>query len=410
MFVTIHALQSLPYSNLNRDREGAPKTCEYGGVVRARVSSQAWKRPIRDAIETELGASTWRTRRLAPKIADRLIAAGWNGDDARRAGRAVLDAAAGAAAKSASKQGGLRPDPDTDESNIMLWVADAALDELVALCDSQHDAIVATPLPTPKKSGRKATKPSDSEHEQPERVTVLDGAAVLPALETRNPVISLLGRFVAELPGSQVDGAVQMAHAISVNATTDEVDFFATVDDYLDDGSRGAAHIGDAEYTSGTMYRYATVNVDRLAANLGTEDAPDLDGALQLVDVFARAFCRELPTGKQNVTAAHTWPDFVYTTVTDRPLSLVTAFEKALRPSSNGYLERAVAQLDRYNKGMVAFTGEHPHWHGHAISPAAGADEPANLGELHTGISDLVRATTDAASDTAAARDTAGAA
>ncbi|OLT40102.1 hypothetical protein BJF85_25300 [Saccharomonospora sp. CUA-673] len=110
------------------------------------------------------------------------------------------------------------------------------------------------------------------------------------------------------------------------------------------------------------------------------------------------------------MTAAHTWPDFVYTTVTDRPLSLVTAFEKALRPSSNGYLERAVAQLDRYNKGMVAFTGEHPHWHGHAISPAAGADEPANLGELHTGISDLVRATTDAAADTAAARDTAGAA
>ncbi|OLT40103.1 hypothetical protein BJF85_25305 [Saccharomonospora sp. CUA-673] len=235
MFVTIHALQSLPYSNLNRDREGAPKTCEYGGVVRARVSSQAWKRPIRDAIETELGASTWRTRRLAPKIADRLIAAGWNGDDARRAGRAVLDAAAGAAAKSASKQGGLRPDPDTDESNIMLWVADAALDELVALCDSQREAIAATPLPTPKKSGRKATNPSDSEHEQPDRVTVLDGAAVLPALETRNPVISLLGRFVAELPGSQVDGAVQMAHAISVNATTDEVDFFATVDDYLDD-------------------------------------------------------------------------------------------------------------------------------------------------------------------------------
>ena len=40
-YVEIHALQSVPPSNINRDDTGSPKTALYGGVTRARVSSQA---------------------------------------------------------------------------------------------------------------------------------------------------------------------------------------------------------------------------------------------------------------------------------------------------------------------------------------------------------------------------------
>ncbi|GAB7100781.1 hypothetical protein JCM3263A_22560 [Thermobifida fusca] len=35
----LHILQTVPPSNLNRDDTGAPKTANYGGVRRARVSS-----------------------------------------------------------------------------------------------------------------------------------------------------------------------------------------------------------------------------------------------------------------------------------------------------------------------------------------------------------------------------------
>ncbi len=45
--VEIHILQTMPPSNLNRDDTGSPKKAVYGGVTRARVSSQAWKRPTR---------------------------------------------------------------------------------------------------------------------------------------------------------------------------------------------------------------------------------------------------------------------------------------------------------------------------------------------------------------------------
>ena len=45
--IDIHALQTVPPSNLNRDDTGSPKTALFGGVTRARVSSQAWKRATR---------------------------------------------------------------------------------------------------------------------------------------------------------------------------------------------------------------------------------------------------------------------------------------------------------------------------------------------------------------------------
>ncbi|WP_246835457.1 type I-E CRISPR-associated protein Cas7/Cse4/CasC, partial [Micromonospora sp. MH33] len=45
--VGVHILQTLPASNVNRDNSGSPKTATYGGVRRARVSSQSWKRAVR---------------------------------------------------------------------------------------------------------------------------------------------------------------------------------------------------------------------------------------------------------------------------------------------------------------------------------------------------------------------------
>ena len=38
LFLDIHAIQTLPPSNINRDDTGSPKTAIYGGVRRARVS------------------------------------------------------------------------------------------------------------------------------------------------------------------------------------------------------------------------------------------------------------------------------------------------------------------------------------------------------------------------------------
>ena len=47
IYVDFHVLQTVPPSCVNRDDTGSPKTAIYGGVTRARVSSQAWKRAMR---------------------------------------------------------------------------------------------------------------------------------------------------------------------------------------------------------------------------------------------------------------------------------------------------------------------------------------------------------------------------
>ena len=63
IYLDIHILQTVPPSCVNRDDTGSPKTARYGGVTRARVSSQAWKRAVRlrfrDMVpEDEIGVRT----------------------------------------------------------------------------------------------------------------------------------------------------------------------------------------------------------------------------------------------------------------------------------------------------------------------------------------------------------------
>ena len=48
MLIEIHMIQNHSPSNLNRDDLGAPKTCIFGDVTRARISSQCLKRSIRN--------------------------------------------------------------------------------------------------------------------------------------------------------------------------------------------------------------------------------------------------------------------------------------------------------------------------------------------------------------------------
>ena len=55
LFVDVHILQTVPPSNINRDDTGSPKSARFGGMKRARVSSQAWKKATRDLFPDMLG-------------------------------------------------------------------------------------------------------------------------------------------------------------------------------------------------------------------------------------------------------------------------------------------------------------------------------------------------------------------
>ena len=70
MFIQIHMLQSMPPGNLNRDDTGQPKKCLFGGVTRARISSQCLKRNIRtsDYFEAAFGSKLAKRTKYLPHL------------------------------------------------------------------------------------------------------------------------------------------------------------------------------------------------------------------------------------------------------------------------------------------------------------------------------------------------------
>ena len=85
-YIDIHALQTLPPSNINRDDTGSPKSAVFGGVPRQRVSSQAWKSAIRQDFVANLDTDKMgiRTKRVAEKVVTKIqeISEGYDYDQA----------------------------------------------------------------------------------------------------------------------------------------------------------------------------------------------------------------------------------------------------------------------------------------------------------------------------------------
>lgn len=330
-FLDVHALQTVPFANLNRDDLGSPKSLVYGGVTRTRVSSQCWKRAIRLEVERAIGDPAVRTRRVLAEIAKRLQDRGWSEEAARAAGMQVVLSAKKKDGQNKKKKKdqdkekeGLQLE-DNGDTSVLLYLPKAALDALADLAEEHREAIETT-------IGQKKPKP------------VLPVDRVGELLSERNGVINLFGRMLAELPGARVDGAVQVAHAFTTHEVAPEIDFFTAVDDCLPEDAAGSAHMNSAEFSAGVFYRYASVDLAGLLANLGG----DACMAKELSSEFLRAFISSLPTGKQTATAANTLPDLVHVVVrTDRPISYAAAFEAPVRPE-NGIAEPSRAQLARH--------------------------------------------------------------
>lgn len=330
MFVDIHILQSVPPSNINRDDTGSPKTAIYGGVMRARVSSQAWKRAVRKSYETKLDRSDIgvRTKRAVELLVQRI----------QEKDSSLSDEQAQEKATTVVKALGLKVDekktrtrqkaieggvdgPDYATTEYLVFWSNRQLDRLAELALSADDKITK----------KRATEEADEEHG-------ID--------------VALFGRMVADAAEINVDAAVQVAHAISTHAVTPEQDYFTAVDDQNPDEETGAGMIGTIEFSSATLYRYATVNVAGLRANLGDDSA-----TVKAVEAFVDGFVTSMPTGKQNTFANRTLPDAVLICLRqDQPVSLVGAYEEPVR-SEDGFMRLSAERLATEFAAVAAFLG-----------------------------------------------------
>lgn len=370
MFVDIYAIQTVPPSNINRDDTGSPKTAWYGGVQRARVSSQAWKRAMRVMFPELLPEGTLgvRTKLAQGLVADTIAAARPDlADRAGEAARAVL-AALGLKLEKSDRAGS---EEGSDVTQYLVFIARSEIEGLAHVAIGWLD------------EGRDLAKPSKKEKN--EAGAVFHGNQAVD--------IALFGRMLADAPDLNTDASAQVAHAISVDRVVQEYDYFTAVDDCAAEDNAGAAMIETVGFNSSTLYRYATVNVDALCEQLG-----DAEAAARGVAAFVDAFARAMPTGKQNTFANRTLPSALLVAVREgQPVNAVSAFEDPVVPRTGTSIARQAAErLGATLKSIDGAFGVGPvrAWNvviGEAVESLDELSEHVDLGTLVEGVCDTVR-------------------
>jgi len=335
--IDIHVVQTVPPSNINRDDTGSPKTAVYGGTRRARVSSQAWKRAVRNDFRAHLDASElgWRTKEIVERLASSISDLAPD-----------LKTAAPELAAAALKGAGITTNSPKGKDAEM-----AEAGYLVFLSNTQYDNLAAAVVKAEgigEKLGAKAAK---------------------SIVKTDHSIdVALFGRMVADSADLNVDAACQVAHAISTHAVQTEFDYYTAVDDTKErEELTGAGMIGTVEFNSATLYRYATVDVDNLLENLG-----DRQATARAVEAFVRSFVTSMPTGKQNSFANRTLPDLVAVRLrATQSINLVGAFESPIGvQQSEGRVRASLVRLAAHTDELEVAFSEAPE---HAWFTAVGA-------------------------------------
>jgi CRISPR system Cascade subunit CasC len=365
--VDIHVIQTVPPSNINRDDTGSPKTATYGGKRRARVSSQAWKRATRDAFDSVLDSSELgvRTKRVVELLTEQITKQDPGlGEQAAELAKTTLEAA-GIKLKPARKKDA------PDESGYLLFLSNAQVTALAELAVSAAHAAGDGAVTVEKKDAKAR---ADQKH---------------------SVDVALFGRMVADDTDLNVDAAAQVAHALSVHEVSNEYDYYTAVDDHKRadaEEDAGAGMIGTVEFNSSTLYRYATLDVDRLRDNLGDDKA-----TRRAVEAFVRAFVTSMPTGKQNTFANRTLPDAVLVLAREtQPINFVGAFENAIADGENGgRIGASVRRLVDHGREIHAAYDERPvaAWSisvGERTAALAELGEGTTFNTATTAIGDLV--------------------
>jgi CRISPR system Cascade subunit CasC len=359
----LHVLQTVVPSNLNRDDTGSPKDALFGGVRRARISSQAQKRAVRVAFQEWLlldsKARAVRTKRVMSELVRRLGDSGVPADKAELAVENALNA--------------LGFGVKDRKTEYLLFLGARELDRLADLLLTHLESLAATETKGKKKAEVDAELKKALE-------SVLDGGKAVD--------LALFGRMLADRPELARDAAAQVAHAISTHKVDREFDFYTAVDDLNPREETGAGMMGDVEFYSATLYRYALVDLQKLLENLQGDKELALQGAL----AFLKAFTLTLPSGKQNTFAAHNPPLFVaFRAGAGLPRNLATAFEHPVYPRDGMALSAVSAEalVKEWQKFDRAYGSLDPEWKAALNLTEADGSKFSSVCPLVPGLSEL---------------------
>lgn len=314
----LHIIQSVPVSCLNRDDLNSPKTAIFGGVQRARASSQSWKRAIREMAK-EICPDYFRgerTRLLYEPLVREIKGAGGSAKQAEEGAKELIDALVKLDEKSGERV----------KSKTLYFMSPLEFQTLAKAYVKSMDV-------------KKALK-------------AIDATALKDAAD-----ISIFGRMVANDHSLTVEAASMFSHALSTHKVDNEIDFFSAVDDLQPKEESGAGMTSTIEFNSATYYRFAALNLDMLAddQHLGSLSG---DERRKVVRTFLEATIMAIPGARKNTMNGNTMPNFVLgiVRVTGHPIQLINAFESPVRPN-NGYAAQSIEQLKLEHAKLSATWG-----------------------------------------------------
>lgn len=297
LFLDIHAIQTVPPANINRDDTGSPKTAQYGGVTRARVSSQSWKRAIRKYFNEngDLGNVGIRSLEIVKYVANKIV----EKDSSISIEEAMLMA-------------------EKTINTAKISTKEQKAKALFFLSDKQAEKLAQASI--------------DKVTDKKQLESILNDDISID--------IALFGRMVADNTILNEDASSQVAHAISTHAIQSEFDFFTAVDDLAPEDNAGAGMLGTVEYNSSTLYRYSNIALHDFYRQLA-----DKEETINATKLFVKSFVESMPTGKINTFANQTLPQAVVVSLrSDRPLNMVSAFEEPIK-SDDGYIDKSIEKL-----------------------------------------------------------------
>lgn len=326
--VELHLIQSFPPSCVNRDGNNSPKDCVFGGVRRARISSQCLKRAIRQAdsfketVEEEIANRSWKMRdeKVIPYLVNKKQMS--EKDAAEITGKFLSKLA------SADKK------KKKHLTSVGLFFGD---EELFSMLE-----------------------------------TFLKDKKSVPTNCRKSADVALFGRMLAKATKLNVDAAAQVAHAISTHKLSQELDYWTAVEELKNHAAgddAGAGMLGTAEFNASVFYRYSCLNLATLLKNLGGEEKV----ARKTIKAFLLASYDAIPTGKLNGHAHFNPPLFALAVVRRKgmPLNLANAFlDPIVARNGNDLATASATALVEHLARMRAMApvDDADYWVAHALT------------------------------------------
>lgn len=367
----LHIIQSVPVACLNRDDLNSPKTAVFGGVQRARVSSQSWKRAIRELADKEFDQQGLfkgkRSRLFVEQISARLKTLG----ETEESAKALSLCVGHYLAKLDPKQEGkvktlvfLSPMEYEIFANVLHSLDEEDKKKLVEAVASVDMAKLASDEEVDDDTEDEQEKPAEKTRKGDKKLSA-KAFTKLVAKILKTPVekafkgekkdakslpkdaadIALFGRMVANDHSLTVEAASMFSHALSTHKVDNEIDFFSAVDDLQPKEESGAGMTSTLEFNSATYYRFAALNLDMLADadHLGSLSSEERQS---VVRTFIEATIKAIPAARKNTMNGNTLPVHVLGVVREKghPIQLVNAFEAPVK-SSQGYAAKSVELL-----------------------------------------------------------------